>query len=95
MNSDAEELRAAFELIAQVESDDYMCASGDQELRSWYHRLKSMYAGGSEADERIARVIALERFLGLDDAVRWDLGTIDRDDSCRIVDGIVPTGLYS
>lgn len=66
LRSDAATLRGVFELIAQVENDDYMVTSEDQEeLRSWYHRLRSMYAGGSEADERIARVTALERSLGL------------------------------
>ena len=66
LRSDVETLRGVFELIAQVEGDDYMCTSEDEEeLRLWYHRLRSTYAGGSEADERIARVMALERSLGL------------------------------
>lgn len=63
--SDDEKLRAVFELVAQVESDDYMCTLEDQEtLWSWYHRLASIYAGGSETDERIARVTAIERSMG-------------------------------
>jgi hypothetical protein len=66
--SDVEKLRAVFELIA-VESDDYMCTSEDQEqLRSWYDRLRSIYTGGSETDERIARVIAIEESVGVGDA---------------------------
>ena len=61
LRSDAERLRAAFELIAQVENDDYMCTSEDQEeLQAWMHSLVSSYAGGSETDERIARVVAVE-----------------------------------
>ena len=63
---DAERLRMLSELIAQIESDDYMCRPGDQEkLQHWMDRLTSTYAGESETDERIARVIAVERSLGL------------------------------
>lgn len=66
---DAERLRSLSELIAQIESDDYMCRPEDQEkLQHWMHRLTSTYAGGSETDERIARVIAVERSIGLGDA---------------------------
>lgn len=69
LRSDAERLGAAFELIAQVENDDYMCTSEDQEeLQCWMHNLVSRYAGGSETDERIARVIAIEKSMGLGDA---------------------------
>lgn len=64
--SDAERLRSLSELIAEIESDDYMCRPEDHEkLQHWMHRLTSTYAGGSETDERIARVIAVERSLGL------------------------------
>ena len=64
-----ESLRSDAELIAQIESDDYMCRLGDQEkLQHWMHRLTSTYTGGSETDERIARVIAAERSIGLGDA---------------------------
>jgi len=62
-------LRAITDLIAQIESNDYMCKPEDQEeLQDWMHKLTSMYAGGSETDARIARVIAIERLMGLGDA---------------------------
>jgi len=61
-------LRAITDLIAQIESNDYMCKPEDQEeLQDWMHKLTSMYAGGSETDARIARVIAVERSMGLGD----------------------------
>ena len=66
LRSDAQQLRGVFELITQVESDDYMVTSEDQEeLRSWYDRLTSIYAIGSKTDRRIARMIAVEISLGL------------------------------
>ena len=69
LRSDAEKLRAVFELIVRVEHDDYMCLPEDQEeIQSWMHSLVSSYAGGSETDERIARVIAVEKSMGLGDA---------------------------
>lgn len=46
-----------------------MCTSEDQEeIQSRMHNLISTYAGGSETDERIARVIAVEKSMGLGDA---------------------------
>ena len=69
LRSDARHLRTLSELIAQVESNGYMCRLEDQkELQSWSHRLVSLYAGGSETDERIARVVAVEKSMGLGDA---------------------------
>ena len=69
LRTDAEKVRATFELIAQIERDDYMCIPQDQEeLQSWMHNLLSLYAGGSETEERIARVIAIEKSMGLGDA---------------------------
>lgn len=68
LGSDAEQLRSLSELIAQVESDDYMCTLEDQEKLQYCMRLlTSTYAGGSETDARIARVIAIERSIGLGD----------------------------
>jgi hypothetical protein len=58
-------LEAVSELIAQ--SSDYTCKPQDQkELQSWMHKWVSSYAGA--ADKRIARVIAAEKSIGLDDA---------------------------
>ena len=64
-----EAFEAVSELIAQIERNDYMCKPQDEEeIQSWMHNLASSYAGGSEADECIARVIAGEKSIGLDDA---------------------------
>lgn len=68
LRGDAEQLRSLSELIAQVESDDHMCTPEDQEkLQLWMHLLASTYRGGSETDARIARVIAIEKSMGLGD----------------------------
>lgn len=68
LRGDAEQLRSLSELIAQVESDDYMCTPEDQEkLQLWMHLLASTYRGGSETDARIARVIAIERSIDFGD----------------------------
>jgi hypothetical protein len=68
LRSDAEQLRSFSELIAQVESDDYTCRPRDQEkLQRWMHIPTSTYAEGSETEERVARVIAIERSVGLGD----------------------------
>lgn len=65
----SEALEAVSELIAQTERSDYLCKPQDQkELQSWMHKWVSSYAGASEADKRIARVIAGEKSIGLDDA---------------------------
>lgn len=69
LRSDAQKLRAVFELVTQIEREHYMCIPEHQEeLQSWMHNLVSSYAGGSETDERIARLIAVEKSMGLGDA---------------------------
>ena len=57
-----------FGLVEQIERDDCVCTSeGQEEIQSWMHRLVASYAGSSGTDERIARVIAVERSLGFGD----------------------------
>ena len=66
LSSHGERLTAASELIARIEGEDYMSNPGEQEeLQHWMNDLVLTYAGNSDTDERIARVVAVERSVGL------------------------------
>lgn len=66
LRTHSERITAASQLIARIESEDYMSDPEDQdELQHWMNDLVLTYAGDSDTDERIARVIAVERSVGL------------------------------
>lgn len=62
----SERLEAVSDRIAQIESEDYECNPGDQEhLQRWMDTLVSSYIEDPETLERIDRVVAVERSVGV------------------------------
>lgn len=62
----SERLQAVSDRIAQIESEDYVCNQGDQEhLQRWMNTLVSSYIEDPQTLDRIDRVVAVERSVGL------------------------------